>query len=494
MPSPQAAPAEATYPANRWPALFILLLASFMNLIDVTIVNVALPRMQASMGATSSQIEWVVAAYVLAFALGLLPFGRLGDTVGRARMFLIGVTAFTAMSALCGLAPDMNTLIAARVLQGLAGALMTPQVLAIVAVIFPPAERGGAFALFGLAAGLASVAGPLAGGLLIEGDLFGLDWRPIFLVNVPVGLLTVLAGWFVLPRMPGNPSLKHDPVGVLIAGAAVFLLIFPLIEGRGFGWPWWAFAMVAAAFVMLATFFLYERYRDSVSQSQLLPVSLMSNGNFLLGSLMSMTFFSGVAGFFLVLAVFLQGGFGFTPLQSGLTTIPFPIGILFASVLSGRLRQRWQKPRIAIGSVILIAGMAYLSYVVSGIGDAVDHWDLVAPLVICGFGMGTAISPLFQTVLSAVPGRDAGAGSGALQSFQQIGSALGIAITGEIFFSALTDSFMSGSMPHPAFVAALGRALTYELIAFTLVILLVLMLKTPTQQFGHEGPPVPVEA
>jgi EmrB/QacA subfamily drug resistance transporter len=493
MSSPQPA-ADAAFPANRWQALFILLLASFMNLIDVTIVNVALPRMQASMGATSSQIEWVVAAYVLAFALGLLPFGRLGDTVGRVRMFLIGVTAFTAMSALCGIAPDMNTLIAARVLQGIAGAMMTPQVLAIVAVIFPPAERGGAFATFGLAAGLASVAGPLVGGLLIEADLFGLDWRPIFLVNVPVGILTVIAGWMMLPKMPGQPALKHDPVGVAIAAAAVFLLVFPLIEGRGFGWPWWTFAMVAAAVVALLLFYLYERGRAQAGKSQLLPVSLMSNGNFLLGSVMSMAFFSGVAGFFLVLAVFLQGGFGFTPLQSGLTTIPFPIGILFASALSGRLRQRWQKPRIAIGSAILIAGMAYLTWVVSGIGDSVDHWDLVAPLVISGFGMGTAIAPLFQTVLAAVPGRDAGAGSGALQSFQQIGSALGIAITGQVFFSSLESNFLSGSMPHPAFVDAMGRALIYELIAFALVIVLVLALKTPTQQFGHDGPPVPVEA
>ncbi len=492
--SPQPAAAEAAFPENRWPALFILLLASFMNMIDVTIVNVALPRMQAGMGATSSQIEWVVAAYVLAFALGLLPFGRLGDMVGRTRMFLIGVTAFTVMSALCGIAPDMNTLVVARVLQGLAGAMMTPQVLAIVAVIFPPSERGGAFSLFGLAAGLASVAGPLVGGLLIEGDLFGLDWRPIFLVNVPVGLATVAIGWMMLPKMPGHPALKHDVGGIVLAAAAVFLLVFPLIEGRGFGWPWWAFAMVAASFAALAGFYVHERGRARAGLSQLLPVSLLSNGNFLLGSFMAMTFFSGVAGFFLVLAVFLQSGFGFSPLQSGLATVPFPLGVLIASLLSGRLQQRWQKPRIALGAVVLIAGMALLSRVVSGVTDAVDHWALAVPLLLSGFGMGTAIGPLFQTVLAGVPGRDAGAGSGALQSFQQIGSALGIAITGEIFFSSLQDAFMSGSMPHPAFVGSLERALVYELVAFALVILMVLALKTPTQQFGHDAPPVPVEA
>ena len=180
--------------SRRWPALATLLLAGFMNLIDITIVNVALPRLQASLGASSTEIEWMVAAYVLAFALGLLPFGRLGDMIGRKRMFLIGIGLFTLFSGLCGLAPSMGTLIGARVLQGLAGAIMMPQVLAVTQVMFPPRERGFAFSLFGLSAGLASVAGPLVGGLLINADLFGLDWRPIFLVNIPVGIVAVIAG------------------------------------------------------------------------------------------------------------------------------------------------------------------------------------------------------------------------------------------------------------------------------------------------------------
>lgn len=497
---PHAGADPADYPQRRWLALFILLLAGFMNLIDVTIVNVALPRLQASFGATSSQIEWVVAAYVLAFALGLLPFGRLGDTVGRKRMFLLGVALFTLFSGLCGVAPDMTALIGARALQGLSGAMMMPQVLAIVQVIFPPAERGLAFSFFGLSAGLASVAGPLAGGLLIDADLFGLDWRPIFLVNLPVGLLTIVAGWAFIPAYPGNRELRHDPVGVVVAGASVFLLVFPLIEGRGFGWPLWAFGMAAAAVAGFLLFFLLERSRGRRGLTQLLPASLMSNGSFLLGSLMTMTFFSGVAGFFLVLAVFLQTGFGFSPLQSGLTTVPFPAGVLAASLVSGRLRGRWQRARIAAGAGALVAGMLLLSQVVAGIGDAVDHWLFVLPLAISGFGMGVAISSLFQTVLASVPPADAGAGSGALQSFQQIGSALGIAITGEIFFSGLQSSLARGGMPHPAFVDSLGRALVYEMAAFGFVALLVLFLKVPPQAMrarGEAGPeraPVPVEA
>ncbi len=469
------------YPERRWIALFILLLAAFMNLIDVTIVNVALPRMQATMEATSSQIEWVVAAYVLAFALGLIPFGRLGDTVGRVRMFQIGVAAFTVTSGLCGVAPDMNTLIAARVLQGLAGAMMMPQVLAVVQVIFPPAERGLAFSFFGLSAGLASVAGPLVGGFLIDADLFGLDWRPIFLVNLPLGLVAVATGRALLPRLPGEAGLRFDPIGILIAGATIFLLVFPLIEGRGFGWPWWSFAMIGLAVVCGVAFYLFEKRRYREGQTQLLPYSLMTNGSYLTGSVMAMAFFSGVAGFFLVLAVFLQGGFGFSPLQSGLTTVPFPVGILIASLISGRLRSKWQRRRIAAGAIILCAGMLLLMRVVGGITDTVDHWDFVIPLLLSGLGMGIAISSLFQTVLSNVPPADAGSGSGALQAFQQIGSALGIAISGQIFFSTLEADFRSGSMPHPAFVDSLGNALIYEVIAFALVAVLVYFLPAPPQ-------------
>ncbi len=478
--SSPATPEEA-YP-RRWIAMAILLLAGFMNLIDVTIVNVALPRLQSGLGATSSQIEWVVAAYVLAFALGLLPFGRLGDVVGRKRLFLIGVASFTVFSALCGLAPTMATLIVARVLQGLAGAMMMPQVLAITQVIFPPQEP--------------SVAGPLAGGLLISANILGLDWRPIFLVNIPVGILAVIAGRALIPDMPGRPELTQDPLGILIASAAVFLLVFPLIEGHAYGWPWWTFVMIALAVVVMASFFAHQKARAKREQSQLLPVALMTNGNFLLGSAMTMTFFSGVAGFFLVLAVFLQTGFGLTPLQSGLTTVPFPIGVLIASLISGRLGSRWPHRRIVAGALVMGTGMGWLRFVVAGVGDAVDHWNFVLPLLMCGFGMGIAISSLFQTVLSTVPPRDAGSGSGAVQAFQQIGAALGIAVTGQIFFSTLDGS--AGQPPHVAFVSAMERALVYEMVAFALVAAMVFFLKPAAPQGSHgkrveSQQPLPVE-
>ena len=480
---------------RRWISLFILLLAGFMNLIDVTIVNVALPRLQENLDATSSQIEWVVAAYVLAFALGLLPFGRLGDTVGRKRVFIAGVLCFTLFSALCGMAPDMPTLIFARVLQGLSGAMMMPQVLAITQVIFPPQERGFAFSLFGLSAGLASVAGPLTGGLLINADLYGLDWRPIFLVNIPIGIATVLAAARLLPPMAANPDLKHDLGGVTLAALCVFLLVFPLIEGHSLGWPAWTFVMVALSAVVAVLFFLFERSRARKNRSQLLPASLLTNKSYLLGVVMVTIFFSGVAGFFMVLAVFLQTGFGFSPLQSGLTTVPFPVGVLTASFISGRVRGRWPRARLAAGAGLLLVGMFALRWVVTGIADEVNHWNFVAPLFVSGVGMGIAISSLFQSVLAQVPPRDAGSGSGAMQSFQQIGSALGIAIAGQIFFSSLAGGLSRGSGQHQSFVGSLANALYYELAAFALVLVLVFFVRpVPVHGQAPAGrQPAPVE-
>ena len=285
---------------RRWLALAILLLASFMNLVDVTIVNVALPSMQANLGANSSQIEWVVAAYVLSFALFLLPFGRLGDIFGRRRMFLAGVAAFTVGSALCGLAPSIETLIGARVLQGIAGALMIPQVLSIVQVMFPPKERGLAFSFFGLTAGLASVAGPIAGGLLISANLWGLDWRPIFLVNIPLGILAVAAALRLVPRITPHPGLTNDFVGIAIFGLSILAVVFPLVEGRTYGWPLWAFGLIAAGLAGLVLFYFWEKRRDRAGLTELLPVPLLENRNFVVGTLMTLVFFSGVPGLFMM--------------------------------------------------------------------------------------------------------------------------------------------------------------------------------------------------
>jgi EmrB/QacA subfamily drug resistance transporter len=478
---------------RRWLALTILLLAGFMNLIDITIVNVALPSLQKGLGATSSQIEWVVAGYVLMFALGLLPFGRLGDITGRKRMFLAGVVGFTFGSLLCGIAPTINTLISARILQGLASAVMMPQVLAIMQATFPPKERGFAFSLFGLSAGLASVAGPIAGGLLISADLYGLDWRPIFLVNIPIGVLAVIAAWRFVPATPAHPGLTNDIGGIVIFSASILALIFPLIEGRSYGWPLWGFGLIGASFIGFVLFYLWERRREARRQTQLLSLSLMKNRNFAIGSVITMIFFSGMPGLFMILAIFLQAGFGFTPLESGLATIPFPVGVLLASVLSGRIGGTLLPQRLFGGALLLVVGMSGLRYVLGAIGDSVNHWMLAGPLLISGFGLGIAISALFQTILSGVPPRDAGSGSGALQAFQQIGGALGVALIGEIFFPALVAAFKSGSLPHAAFVGAAQKAMIYEIAVFAVMAAMVPLLK-PLKHGAQGAPQTPVIA
>jgi EmrB/QacA subfamily drug resistance transporter len=475
---------------RRWLALAVLLLASFMNLIDVTIVNVALPRLQETLGADASHIEWVVAAYVLAFALGLLPFGRLGDIVGRTRMFLLGVAGFTLASAACGFAPTIEWLIAARVLQGLAAAMMTPQVLAIATVTFPPEERGQSFSLFGLSAGLASVAGPIIGGLLIGADLWGLDWRPIFLVNIPIGILAIALGWFIIPRPPGHPDLKNDYVGIVLFGASMVALVYPLIEGRSLGWPAWTWAMMAASAVGLVLFALWERSREAAGQPQLLNFSLITNRQFLLGAFIATIFASGMPGFFMVISLLLQSGFGLSPLESGLVNTPFSLGVLAISVVSGRFGSSYLRTRVGISAALLVAGMLWLHFVIAGIGDELNTWLFLPPLFISGVGLALGFSALFQAVLANVPPRDAGAGAGSLQAFQQVGGAIGVALIGQIFFSILEGARDWGAASvHEAFTVSASTATWYLVASYVLIFGLVFLLKgRPKTGLGSAGP------
>jgi EmrB/QacA subfamily drug resistance transporter len=460
---------------RRWIALATLLLAGFMNLMDLTIVNVALPRFEQSLGASSSQIEWVVAGYVVAFALGLLPFGRLGDIVGRRRMYLLGVAAFTFMSAACGLAPNIELLVAARFLQGLSAAMMMPHVLAITQNIFPAHERALAFSYFGLSASLAAVSGPLFGGLLISADLFGLDWRPIFLINLPIGVFALIAGLRLIPSIKGNADLTNDWVGIVFACAALLFIVFPLVEGRSFGWPLWIFVMLAAAVPATVLLVAWERHRERQDRSQLLPMTLIRNRNYLLGIGMTMIFFSGVPGFFMVVALFLQSGFGFTPFESGVATMFFPVGVFSASFMSGRLGGRWLKPRLMAGAVILASGMIGARQVFSGVTDAIGLWDLALPLFIAGLGMGLTIAVLFQSVLTNVPSQDSGSGAGALQAFQQMGIAIGVAFMGQIFFAVLA----ANGGGHASYVAAIEQAMIFTIVAFALFLVLSVFLKIP---------------
>lgn len=432
---------------RRWLTLVVLLLAAFMNLLDVSIVNIAIPAIQRSLHASYADVQWALAGYTLAYALVLITGSRLGDTFGRKRMFLIGVTGFTLMSALCGAARDPGMLIACRVAQGAMGAVMMPQVLSVIQVIFPAAERIKALAAFGVTAGLGTVSGPLLGGLLTQHDLFGLDWRPIFLINVPVGILAVAASAVLMPesRAPRRPRL--DPGGVALISAALLLLLYPLVQGRQLGWPVWTFVSMAAAVPMFAVFVFYERAKDRRDSSPLVRLSLFRNRAFAVGIAIAVTFFLGVTSFTLILTLFLQIGLGFQPLHAGLTFLPFSAGVLVASGAAARLAPRFGRAVTMTGALIMAAGMTGLIAIVHHYGSAVTTMDMVPALIAAGLGMGTVLAPLADILLDGVPHQDAGSASGIFNTSLQLGASIGVAIIGVIFFGLL------GSQSAPAAAA-----------------------------------------
>jgi len=432
--APPAAAGEGADP-RRWLTLTILLLAAFMNLLDVSIVNIAIPSIQRDLNASYADVQWALAGYTLAYALVLITGGRLGDTFGRKRMFLIGVSGFTIMSALCGAAQSPGQLIAFRVVQGAMGAIMVPQVLAVIQVIFPPRERIKALAGFGITAGLGTVSGPLLGGLLIQHNLFGLGWRPIFLINVPVGILAVIFSAVLVreSRSPRPPRL--DPIGVVLVSAALLLLLYPLVEGRELGWPGWTFVSMAASVPMFALFVWWEQVKTRRDGSPLVPLRLFSQREFSVGMAIAMTFFLGIASFGLVLTLFLQLGLGFTPLHAGLTFLPFSLGVLASSGAAARLAPRFGRGVTMAGALIIAAAMTGIIVAVHHYGPAVTTWELVPGLVGVGLGLGAVIAPLADIVLDRVPHQDAGSASGVFNTGLQLGNSIGIAVIGVIFFA-----------------------------------------------------------
>jgi EmrB/QacA subfamily drug resistance transporter len=444
--APTAPPDGAADP-RRWLTLVILLLAAFMNLLDVSIVNIAIPAIQRNLHASYADVQWALAAYTLAYAVVLITGGRLGDAYGRKRLFLIGVTGFTIMSALCGAAVSPGMLIGCRIIQGAMGAIMIPQVLSVIQVIFPSAERIKALAAFGVTAGLGTVSGPLLGGLLTQHDLFGLDWRPIFLINVPVGIVAVAASAVLVreSRAPRRPRL--DPGGVLLITAALLLLLYPLVEGRQLGWPAWTFVAMAASVPAAALFVWYERVKDRRDGSPLVQLSLFGQRAFSIGIAIAITFFLGVTSFALILTLFLQIGLSFTPLHAGLTFLPFSGGVLVASAAAARLAPRFGRGVTMTGALVMAAGMAGLIATVARYGAAVTTPELVPGLIVAGLGMGTVLAPLADILLAGVDRQHAGSASGLFNTGIQLGASIGVALIGVIFFGLL------GSQSGPAAAA-----------------------------------------
>jgi EmrB/QacA subfamily drug resistance transporter len=427
---------------RRWLALVVVLVAAFMDLLDVTIVNVAVPSILRDLKAQYAEIEWIVVGYVLGFAAVLITGGRLGDIFGRKRLFLIGMGGFTIASALCGVANSPGLLIGARFLEGAMGGLMVPQILAIIHVTFSHEERGKVFGLYGGIAGSASVAGLIVGGLLLQWNLFGWEWRPIFLVNVPVGLAAMLAAWLLIRESRSATAPRLDLIGMALAVTGVLMLVYPLTEGRSLGWPVWTFLLLAGAGLLLGVFVTYERRRTRRVGSPLVVLSLFGARGFASGIAVYLIFWIAFGAFFLVWTLYMQVGLRWTPLHAGLTAASFAVGAgAGAGVSIQVLTPRFGRQVLMAGALLNAIGFGGYAWVSSHFGPAIDSWQMVVPLVITGIGFGLVVAPMIDLILTDVPVRDAGSASGLLNTTQQLGMALGVALVGVIFFAQLaTDS------------------------------------------------------
>jgi EmrB/QacA subfamily drug resistance transporter len=422
---------------RRWIALGVVLTAAFMVLLDISIVNVAIPSIQRDLNASFGQIQLVLAGYQLAYAVVLITGGRLGDIFGRKRLFMTGMTGFVLASALCGFAQSAEMLVISRVVQGLMAALMFPQVLSTIQVVFQPRERGAAFGAFGAVIGVATIAGPLLGGLLIGSATDTARWRLIFLVNVPVGIAALTAAWFLLKESRAPQARRLDLLGMLLVSAALGLLTYPLVEGRDQGWPSWSFVMLAASVPVFVIFVLYERVKTARDGSPLVELSMFRDRAFRSGSVLSAVFFSAIPAFFLIFSLTLQIGLGYTPLHAGLTTLPWSVATAISSALSVRLAPRLGKSILAIGCVLLTMGMVGIIITMRIRGVSLDGPELVPALIVAGLGMGCIIAPLTNIILAGISSGDAGSASGVLTTMQQVGGALGVAIVGVIFFGLI---------------------------------------------------------
>jgi EmrB/QacA subfamily drug resistance transporter len=452
----------------RWLALAAVLGAEIMDLIDGTVVGIAAPSIRADLGGGDTMIQWVAAGYTLAFAVGLITGGRLGDLYGRRRMFLIGLVGFVAASALCGLATTPAMLISCRVAQGLLGAVLIPQGFGIIKTTFAPTEVGKAFGTFGPTIGLAVVGAPILAGALIAWDIAGTGWRTVFLINVPIGLAVLALAAAVLPESRADDGPRPDPVGVALVSIGLALLVFPLVQGRELGWPAWMFGMLAAAIVVLALFAVHQVRRRKAGRAPLVEPALFRLRAFTAGMLVGLAFFAGMTGLILALGLYLQLGLGFTPLQAGLTQAPWALGVAIGSALSGAvLAARFGRAGLQVGALVMAAGIGVVLFTISLAAGPVTGWQLAPGLLVCGFGMGMVMTPFFDITLAGVTLPLVGSASGVLNANQQLGGAAGIAVLGTVFF----DLFDAGK-PTGAIDAVLTASAGLVLVAAALAFLL----------------------
>jgi EmrB/QacA subfamily drug resistance transporter len=464
-------PATVALDSRRWIGLLVLLTAPFLSVFDFFVVNISIPAMQRSFQANFAQVQFVVAAYSVAYAVLLVTGGRLGDIYGRKRIFMLGLAGFTLASAICGFSQSIGMIIWWRAMQGVGAAIMVPQVLAIMRVTFPVKERGLAFAIFGIALSLAALLGQLVGGFLMQVDALGLSWRSAFFINIPIGLAALAIAAYALRESASPNPLRLDLGGVVIISVGLLLLIFPLIQGRQSGWPIWSYASLMLAFIVLAAFVQYERWVVRRGGSPLIELSIFKESALLVGFFLILFFFAGFSPFFLALTIYLQNGMHFTPLATGYAFSAFALGFLIASTLSIKLAPLLGRAILNLGALLMGLGLLGVIYVIRAHGEYLKVADLWLVLSAYGMGQGFVVPPLFNTIMAGARGSEVGAASGVLSTVQQIASAIGIASIGSVFFGAL------GNPPRPEdFYTAFASALFCDLALLTTSFLLVFLL------------------
>jgi EmrB/QacA subfamily drug resistance transporter len=438
---PLAGGASAIQAGPRSRPLPVLMCGTFVIVLDFFIVNVALPSIQTRLHASASAIEWVVAGYGLTFAVLLIAAGRLGDRYGRRRVFCVGLALFAVASALCGLAPTAAVLVAARLVQGIGGALIAPNVLSIIGVAYPGPARVRAITVYGIVMGLAAATGQLIGGVLIAANLLGLGWRSVFLINVPVCLAALACAPRFVAESRSAQASSLDVRGMALVTAALTALVLPLVEGTQLHWPAWTWASLALSPVLFALFAGSQLRSARRGGAPLLDPGLFRRRALAAGLVTQLAFWCGQASFFLVLALYLQQGRRLDALHAGLTFSILAVAYLGASLRAPALTLRLGRDLIAAGALILAAGEGVLLLTAALSGSSASVGWLTPGLLLVGAGMGLGITPLTTTVMAHADPQRAGAVAGALSTMQQVGNSLGVAVTGVIFFGALAGGY-----------------------------------------------------
>ena len=417
---------------NPWAILLVLSLGFFMTLLDLTVVNIAIPDMVSDFGASLDQILWVVNAYTLALAVLVITAGRLGDLRGKKAIFVAGVAVFTLASLACGLAQDPGQLIAYRAAQGVGAAMLMPQTLSMIMDVFPAEKRGAALGIWSAIAGLSGVAGPSLGGLLVS----RLDWRWIFFVNVPIGVLVIAGALLVIPSSPRAVRHRFDVPGVVLSSVSLFCLAFGLIEGQRYHWDAAILAMLGVAVVVMAIFLAYERGQQD--NEPLVPFSLFKDRGFTIMNFVGVTVAFGVVGLLLPLTIYLQSVLGLSALEAGLVLLPMSAGTMISAGPAGVLAQRLG------GKYILMAGLTVfvggLLWIMLGADVGKSAASIIAPNFLMGLGAGCMFAPMTAEVMRNVPAGLSGAAAGVNNALRQVGSVLAGAVIGAVLQSRLAVS------------------------------------------------------